>query len=101
MNIIYQITIFNQLLNSINSSFSKILTRFPLCNDINISKSGEDYLTLKYERLVPILLQGIKELKEENNLQQKEIKELKEENNLQQKEIDDLKLRLTRLELLL
>jgi len=70
-------------------------------SDINISKSGEDYLTLKYERLVPILLQGIKELKEENNLQQKEIKELKEENNLQQKEIDDLKLRLTKVELLL
>ena len=56
-------------------------------SDINISKSGEDYLTLKYERLVPILLQGIKELKEENNLQQKEI--------------DDLKLRLTKVELLL
>ena len=56
-------------------------------SDINISKSGEDYLTLKYERLVPVLLQGIKELKQENNLQQKEI--------------DDLKLRLTRLELLL
>ena len=70
-------------------------------SDINISKSGEDYLTLKYERLVPILLQGIKELKQENNLQQKEIDDLKQENNLQQKEIDDLKLRLTRLELLL
>jgi hypothetical protein len=56
-------------------------------SDKNISKSGEDYLTLKYERLVPVLLQGIKELKQENNLQQKEI--------------DDLKLRLTRLELLL
>ena len=27
-----------------------------------ISKSGENYLTLKYERLVPVLLQGIKEL---------------------------------------
>jgi hypothetical protein len=56
-------------------------------SDKNISKSGEDYLTLKYDRLVPVLLQGIKELKQENNLQQKEI--------------DDLKLRLTRLELLL
>jgi len=70
-------------------------------SDKNISKSGEDYLTLKYERLVPVLLQGIKELKQENNLQQKEIDDLKQENNLQQKEIDDLKLRLTRLELLL
>jgi hypothetical protein len=27
-----------------------------------ISKSGEDYLTLNYERLVPVLLQAIKEL---------------------------------------
>jgi hypothetical protein len=70
-------------------------------SDKNISKSGEDYLTLKYERLVPVLLQGIKELKQENNLQQKEIDDLKQENNLQQKKIDDLKLRLTRLELLL
>jgi hypothetical protein len=32
-----------------------------------VSKSGEDYLTLKYERLVPVLLQGIKELKQEIN----------------------------------
>ena len=32
-----------------------------------ISKSGEEYLTLNYERLVPVLLQGIKELKEEIN----------------------------------
>ena len=32
-----------------------------------ISKSGEEYLTLNYERLVPILLQGIKELKQEIN----------------------------------
>jgi hypothetical protein len=27
-----------------------------------ISKSGENYLTLKYERLIPVLVQGIKEL---------------------------------------
>ena len=32
----------------------------------NISKSGENYLTLKYDRLVPILLQGIKELHSKN-----------------------------------
>ena len=32
-----------------------------------ISKSGEEYLTLNYERLVPVLLQGIKELKQEIN----------------------------------
>ena len=67
----------------------------------NISKSRKDYLTLNYERLVPILLQGIKELKEENNIQQKEINDLKQKTNMQEKEIDDLKLRLNRLELLL
>ena len=32
-----------------------------------ISKSGKEYLTLNYERLVPVLLQGIKELKQEIN----------------------------------
>jgi hypothetical protein len=32
-----------------------------------ISKSGEDYLTLNYERLVPVLLQAIKELNHKYN----------------------------------
>jgi hypothetical protein len=32
-----------------------------------ISKSGEDYLTLNYERLVPVLLQAIKELNNKYN----------------------------------
>jgi hypothetical protein len=37
-----------------------------------ISKSGENYLTLNYERLVPILLQAIKELnKKYKNLEEK------------------------------
>jgi hypothetical protein len=35
-----------------------------------VSKTGEDYLTVKYERLVPLLIEAIKE-------QQKEINELK------------------------
>ena len=37
------------------------------------SKSGEDYLTVKYERLVPVLVEGIKELDAENfGLKQKQ-----------------------------
>jgi hypothetical protein len=36
-------------------------------SDEIISKSGENYLTLDYERLVPVLLQGIKDLNNELN----------------------------------
>ena len=50
----------------------------------NISKSGENYLTLKYDRLVPILLQGIKELNNKNKL-------LEERNNKLEKEIELIK----------
>jgi hypothetical protein len=42
------------------------------------STSGEDYLTLKYDRLVPLLVEGIKEQTEIVKAQQKEIDELKE-----------------------
>ena len=35
------------------------------------SKSGEDYLTLKYDRLVPLLVEGIKEQTELIKTQQK------------------------------
>ncbi len=42
------------------------------------STSGEDYLTLKYDRLVPLLVEGIKEQTEIIKTQQKEIDELKE-----------------------
>jgi len=53
----------------------------------NISKSGENYLTLKYDRLVPILLQGIKELNNKNKL-------LEERNNKLEKEIELIKKKL-------
>ena len=43
----------------------------------NISKSGENYLTLKYDRLVPILLQGIKELHSKNIKLENDIELLK------------------------
>jgi hypothetical protein len=42
------------------------------------STSGEDYLTLKYDRLVPLLVEGIKEQTEIVKSQQREIDELKE-----------------------
>jgi hypothetical protein len=43
-----------------------------------ISKSGENYLTLNYTRLVPILLQLIKELNNKNKNIDNELRELKE-----------------------
>ena len=37
----------------------------PMGDGVNESKSGENYLTLHYERLVPALVEAIKELKDE------------------------------------
>jgi hypothetical protein len=54
----------------------------------NISKSGENYLTLKYDRLVPILLQGIKELNSKNKL-------LEERNNKLEKDLELIKNKLS------
>jgi hypothetical protein len=49
----------------IQKEFPEAIERAPFDMDDNGgSKSGEDYLTVKYERLVPVLLQAIKELHE-------------------------------------
>ena len=42
------------------------------------SKSGENYLTVQYEKLVPLFIEAIKELKAENDTQKSEIDELKD-----------------------
>jgi hypothetical protein len=53
------------LAQEIQKEFPEAIERAPFDMDDNGgSKSGEDYLTVKYERLVPVLLQAIKELHE-------------------------------------
>jgi hypothetical protein len=47
------------------------------------SKSGENYLTMSYERLAPVLVEAIKELNKENN-------DLKQENNDLKQKYDNL-----------
>ena len=65
---------FNNTKTQIGLSAQEVSKHFPECSSIApfdmekneegeiVSKSGENYLTLQYERLVPVLLQAIKEL---------------------------------------
>ena len=57
-----------------DSKFDKKLNK-------KVSKSGDNYLTINYERLVPILLQGIKELNANNKSLENKYNILKEEIN--------------------
>jgi hypothetical protein len=49
-----------------------------------VSKSGEDYLTICYERLGAVFVEAIKELRKENKMLKDELKTLK-------KDIDNIK----------
>lgn len=47
-------------------------------NDNGTSRSGENYLTVKYEKIVPLLIEAIKEQQTQIEAQKSEIEELKE-----------------------
>jgi hypothetical protein len=53
-------------------------------NDKITSKSGEEYLTICYERLGAVFVEAIKELRKEN-------KDLKDEINIMKKDLDNIK----------
>jgi hypothetical protein len=53
------------LAQEIQKVFPEVIEKAPFDMDHDgTSKSGEDYLTVKYERLVPVLIEAIKELHE-------------------------------------
>jgi hypothetical protein len=48
----------------------------PFDNDKGVSKSGENFLTVKYEKLAPLFIEAIKELNQKVEDQQKIINDL-------------------------
>ena len=67
-----------------DSKFDKKLNK-------KVSKSGDNYLTINYERLVPILLQGIKELNANNKSLGENNKSLENKYNILKEEINEIK----------
>lgn len=51
-------------------------------NNEQISKSGENYLTLSYERIVPLLVESIKDLNKNNKLLSEDISSIKQKIDL-------------------
>lgn len=63
------------LAQQVQKIFPEIVTLAPFDTDENgKSKSGENYLTIHYQKLVPVLVEAIKELKAEINELKKRIK---------------------------
>ena len=53
----------------------EVVSPAPFDRGVNgTSKSGEDYLTVDYAKLVPLLIEGIKELRAEVEQLKKQIK---------------------------
>jgi len=56
-----------------------------------VSISGENYLTISYEKLVPVFVEGIKKLDKQNTELKEELKTLKENYNYLLEEINKIK----------
>jgi hypothetical protein len=59
-----------------------------------ISKSGENYLTMSYERLAPVFVEAIKELEQKNNVLEQKNSELTDKYNKLLEDITIIKKRL-------
>jgi len=65
---------------SVQAVLPEVIGRAPIDDDgEGGSVTGEDYITVKYERIVPLLIEGIKELTSELESVRLELKELKRE----------------------
>ena len=63
---------------SVQAVLPEVIGRAPIDDDgEGGSVTGEDYITVKYERIVPLLIEGIKELTSELESVKLELKELK------------------------
>jgi len=60
----------------IQAILPEVVTLAPFDYELGKSKSGENYLTVKYEKIVPLLIEAIKELNQKVEDQQKIINDL-------------------------